>query len=139
MPFIWITNGHVIDPASKRDGVGDVFVADGKFVASLSPQQKKRAKKIDAKGSVVCPGLVDIHVHFREPGQTHKETILTGSRAAAAGGFTTVVCMPNTSPPADNAGTIELINNAARRAAVHVHPTGCITVGMKGEQLAPYG
>jgi dihydroorotase len=87
----------------------------------------------------VCPGLVDIHVHFREPGQTHKETILTGSHAAAAGGFTTVVCMPNTSPVADNAGTIELINNAARKAAVHVYPTGCITVGMKGEQLAPHG
>ena len=139
MSFLWITNGRVIDPASKRDEVGDVFIADGKFVASLSPQQKKRAKKIDAKGSVVCPGLVDIHVHFREPGQTHKETILTGSHAAAAGGFTTVVCMPNTAPVADNAGTIELINNAARKAAVHVYPTGCITVGMKGAQLAPHG
>jgi len=88
---------------------------------------------------VVCPGLVDIHVHFREPGQTHKETILTGSQAAAAGGFTTVVCMPNTVPPADNTGTVELIKNAARSAPVHVYPTGCITVGMKGQQLAPHG
>ncbi len=139
MPSLWITNGHVIDPASKRDGVGDVFITDGKFVASLGASGKKRAKKIDARGLVVCPGLVDIHVHFREPGQTHKETILTGSQAAAAGGFTTVVCMPNTSPVADNAGTIELINNAARKALVHVYPTGCITVGMKGEQLAPHG
>jgi dihydroorotase len=139
MPSLWITNGRVIDPASKRDEVGDVFIADGKFVAGLSAQQKKRAKKIDARGLVVCPGLVDIHVHFREPGQTHKETILTGSHAAAAGGFTTVVCMPNTAPVADNAGTIELINNAARKAAVHVYPTGCITVGMKGAQLAPHG
>ncbi len=139
MPLLWITNGRVIDPASKRDGVGDVFIADGKFVASLTTAQKKNAKKINARGLVVCPGLVDIHVHFREPGQTHKETILTGSHAAAAGGFTTVVCMPNTAPVADNAGTIELINNAARKAAVHVYPTGCITVGMKGAQLAPHG
>ena len=136
---LWIKNGRVIDPATKRDKVGDVFITDGKIAASLTGAQKKSAKVIDAKGLVVCPGLVDIHVHFREPGQTHKENILTGSQAAAAGGFTTVVCMPNTSPVADNAGTIELINNAARKAAVHVYPTGCITVGMKGQQLAPHG
>jgi len=139
MPSLIIKNGRVIDPASKRDAKGDVFIADGKFVKSLTPAQKKSAKIIDAKGLVVCPGLVDIHVHFREPGQTHKENILTGSQAAAAGGFTTVVCMPNTSPVADNAGTVELIKNAARSAAVHVYPTGCITVGMKGQQLAPHG
>ena len=139
MSFLIIKNGRVIDPAAKRDKAGDVFIADGKFTASLSAAQKKSAQVIDAKGLVVCPGLVDIHVHFREPGQTHKENILTGSHAAAAGGFTTVVCMPNTSPVADNAGTIELINNAARKAAVHVYPTGCITVGMKGQQLAPHG
>jgi dihydroorotase len=139
MPFLWIKNGRVIDPASKRDRVGDVFIADGKFVASLTPAQRKKAKTVDARGLVVCPGLVDIHVHFREPGQTHKETILTGSMAAAAGGFTSVVCMPNTSPPADNTGTVELIKNVARQAAVHVYATGCITVGMKGQQLAPHG
>ncbi|MBL9215862.1 MAG: dihydroorotase, partial [Opitutaceae bacterium] len=117
----------------------DVCAVDGKFVKSLRPAQRKQAQVIDARGLVVCPGLVDIHVHFREPGQTHKETILTGSHAAAAGGFTTVVCMPNTSPPADNAGTVELIKNAARQAPIHVYPTGCITVGMKGQQLAPHG
>jgi dihydroorotase len=79
-------------------------------------------------------------VHLREPGQTHKETIQTGSWSAAAGGFTTIVCMPNTAPPADNAGTIQLIQNAIRgEAVVKVYPTGCITVGMKGEQLAPTG
>ena len=139
MSLIWIKNGRVIDPAAKRDKVGDVFIAGGFIAKSLTPAQKKSAQVIDARGLVVCPGLVDIHVHFREPGQTHKETILTGSQAAAGGGFTTVVCMPNTSPPADNAGTVELINNAARHAAVHVYPTGCITVGMKGAQLAPYG
>lgn len=140
MPSLWIQNARVIDPAAKRDEVGDVFVADGKIVASLSATDKKRAKRIDAAGLVACPGLVDIHVHFREPGQTHKETIATGSRAAAAGGFTSVVCMPNTSPPADNAGTIQYINDAIKRdAVIRVYPTGCITVGMKGQALAPIG
>jgi len=139
MSFLIIKNGRVIDPAAKRDKVGDVFIAAGKFVKSLTAAQKKSAHVIDARGLVVCPGLVDIHVHFREPGQTHKETILTGSQAAAAGGFTSVVCMPNTVPPADNAGTIQLINAAAAAAPVHVYATGCITVGMKGQSLAPHG
>ncbi len=137
--FLIIKNGRVIDPASKRDKASDVFIADGKFVKTLTPAQQKTAQVIDARGLVVCPGLVDIHVHFREPGQTHKETILTGSQAAAAGGFTSVVCMPNTSPVADNTGTIQLINAAAANAPVHVYATGCITVGMKGQQLAPHG
>ena len=140
MASLWIANARVIDPAAKRDAAGDLFIADGKFVDSLSAAAKKRAKKIDAAGLVACPGLVDIHVHFREPGQTHKETIATGSRAAAAGGFTTVVCMPNTSPPADNAGTIQFINDAIRRdSVIKILPTGCITVGMKGQTLAPIG
>jgi dihydroorotase len=140
MPALWIRNARVIDPASKRDRVGDLFALDGKLVAKLSPAERKRAKKIDGTGLVACPGLVDIHVHFREPGQTHKETIASGSRAAAAGGFTTVVCMPNTSPVADNAGTIQYILDAVRRdSLVKVLPTGCITIGMKGETLAPIG
>jgi len=140
MSSLWIKNARVIDPAAKRDAKGDIFIVDGKFAAALSAAEKKRAKQIDAAGLVACPGLVDIHVHFREPGQSHKETIATGSRAAAAGGFTTVVCMPNTSPVADNAGTIQLMNNViARDAVVRVYPTGCITVGMKGETLAPIG
>jgi len=140
MPSLWIKNARVIDPAAKRDAAGDLFVRDGLIVDSLPATEKKRAKKIDAAGLVACPGLVDIHVHFREPGQTHKETIATGSRAAAAGGFTTVVCMPNTSPVADNAGTIQFIKDAVRRdAVVKVLPTGCITVGMKGQALAPVG
>jgi len=140
MPSLWIRNARVIDPAARRNAIGDVFIADGKFVASLSAAAKKSARKIDAAGLVACPGLVDIHVHFREPGQTHKETIATGSRAAAAGGFTTVVCMPNTAPVADNAGTIQFINDATRRdAVIKVLPTGCITVGQKGAALAPFG
>jgi dihydroorotase len=140
MPSLWIRNARIIDPASKRDAVGDLFIADGKIVPSLAPAARKRAKQIDARGLIACPGLVDIHVHFREPGQTHKETIATGSRAAAAGGFTTVICMPNTSPVADNAGTIQYMKDAiARDAVIKVLPTGCITVGMKGQALAPIG
>lgn len=140
MPSLWIRNARVIDPASKRDEVGDLFVADGRIVTSPSAAARKRARQIDARGLVACPGLVDIHVHFREPGQTHKETIGTGSRAAAAGGFTTVVCMPNTSPVADNAGTIQYMRDViSRDAVIKVYPTGCITVGMKGQALAPIG
>jgi dihydroorotase len=138
--ILWIKNGRVIDPASGRDAVGDVFAVDGRFTATLDTPQRDSARIIDATGLVVCPGLVDIHVHLREPGQTHKETIQTGSWAAAAGGFTTIVCMPNTSPPADNPGTIQLIQDAIKReAVVRVYPTGCITVGQKGQALAGIG
>ena len=87
MSCLWITRARVIDPAAHRDAPGDIFIADGKFVAGLSAEQKHSAQKIDADGLIACPGLVDIHVHLREPGQTHKETIQTGSWAAAAGGF----------------------------------------------------
>ncbi len=135
-----ISNGRIIDPKNERDEVGDLFIKDGKIVGSISVEEAKSARLTDASNRVVCPGLVDIHVHFREPGQTHKETIETGSWAAAAGGFTTVVCMPNTNPPADDAGTIQYIVDAALRGAVvNVYPTGCITVERKGERLAPIG
>jgi len=137
---LWISNARVIDPASGRDRRGQLYAKDGKIVARLSADEKRRARKIDGTGLVACPGLVDIHVHLREPGQTHKETIATGTRAAAAGGFTSVVCMPNTSPPVDNVGTVELIRTAVSASAVvNVFPTGCITVGQKGESLAPIG
>jgi len=140
MPLLWIRHARVIDPATGRDAEGDLFVRDGRMVASLAPAERKRARQIDARGLVAAPGLVDLHVHFREPGQTRKETIGSGTRAAAVGGFTTVVCMPNTTPPADNAGTIQFIHDAIRRdAVVKVLPTGCITLGQKGEALAPIG
>ena len=138
--ILWIKNGRVIDPANRRDEVGDVFARDGVIVDSLNKSERQQAEMVDASGLVVSPGLVDIHVHLREPGQTHKEDIASGTRAAAAGGFTTVVCMPNTSPPGDNPGTIRRINDSIRRnALVNVYPTGCLTVEMKGEQLAPIG
>ena len=138
--YTWIKNGLVIDPANDREGIGDVFIKDGLIVDKLSDAEKAEASHFDAKGLVVAPGLVDIHVHFREPGQTHKEDIASGSRAAAAGGYTSVVCMPNTSPVCDNAGTLERINNSIEKEAViHVYTTGCLTIGMKCESLAPTG
>jgi dihydroorotase len=140
MPSLHIKNARVIDPANTRDAVGDLFVQNGVIVDRLSAADKKKAKIIDGTDLVACPGLVDIHVHFREPGQTHKENIATGSHCAAAGGFTTVVCMPNTSPPASNTGTIQYIKDVIKRdAVVNVLTTGCITVDMKGEALAPIG
>ena len=138
--ILWITGGRVIDPANKRDAIGDVYVIDEKISTALSDDQKQFAKKVDATGLIVAPGLVDIHVHFRDPGQTHKESIRTGTAAAAAGGFTSVICMPNTSPVCDNAGTIQrIMDKVAREAVIHVYPTGCLTVSMKGECLAPTG
>ena len=137
---LWIKNGRVIDPANKRDAVGDVFAVNGIIVDHLSEAHKARATVVDAEGLVVSPGLVDIHVHFRDPGQTHKESIRSGTEAAAAGGFTSVVCMPNTSPVCDNAGTIQRITDKIEReAVVRVYTTGCLTLGMAGEQLAPTG
>ena len=98
-----IRNGRIIDPANNRDEVADLFIADGRLVEQTAVESRPngRVDEIDAKNLIVCPGLIDIHVHLREPGFVHKETIESGARAAAAGGFTTIVCMPNTSPPAD--------------------------------------
>src|SRR5438034_4262676 len=137
-----IRNGRVIDPANKRDEVGDVYISDGKIVASKSEirNPKSEIDEIDAKGLIVAPGLIDLHVHLREPGFSHKETIESGARAAAAGGFTTVVCMPNTSPVADNPSTIAWIKDrAGDTACVNVLPTGAISKNLGGEELAPIG
>lgn len=141
MNILQIKNGRIIDPANQRDETRDLWIADGVIAdpASLGGA-KDGAEVIDAAGLVVAPGLIDIHVHFREPGQSHKETIASGARAAAAGGFTSVVCMPNTNPSADNAGTITLIREKAQATAcVNVFTTGAITKGLKGEELAPFG
>ncbi len=135
MNALHIKDGRVIDPANKVDEKRDVFIVDGK-IATSAPQ----AKVIDATGKIVTPGLVDIHVHLREPGRSDKETIETGTLCAARGGFTSVVCMPNTSPTADNTGTIAYIKQrAAAVAHVNVFPTGAITKELKGEELAPIG
>ena len=137
---LWIKNGRIIDPATNRDGAGDVFVSDGQFVPTLTAAQKREARIIDASGLVVAPGFVDLHTRFGEPGNTARETIASGSRAAAAGGYTTVVIMPDTTPPADNVGVVRLVREAAERSAVvRVLPAGTITIGLKGEKLAPIG
>lgn len=135
-----IKGGRIIDPANNRDEVATLYVKGGKIVKELSQAEQNDADVVDATGKIVCPGFVDLHTHLREPGDTAKETIASGTKAAAAGGFTTVVCMPNTKPPADNAGTIQLILDAVRRdAIIQVLPTGCMTVDREGEKLAPMG
>ena len=126
----------MIDPANNVDEVRDVFVVDGKIASAPATA----AEVIDATGKLVAPGLIDMHVHLREPGRGDKETIETGTRCAARGGFTSVVCMPNTTPAADNTGTIAFIKQRATEAAcVTVFPTGAITKELKGEELAPIG
>ncbi len=137
-----IRNGRIIDPANKRDEVADLLIADGEIVGSKSEirNQKSEIEEIDARGLIVAPGLIDMHVHLREPGFSHKETIESGARAAAAGGFTIVVCMPNTSPAADNPSTIAWIKDRAEAVAcVNVLPTGAISKNLAGEELAPIG
>ncbi len=137
MKNLHIKNGRVVDPANRRDETADVFVVDGRL--SNKPPSGK-CDILDATGLVVAPGLIDIHVHLREPGQAHKETIATGTRAAAAGGFTSVVAMPNTSPTADSSATIAWIRERAKASArVNVFCTGAITKGLAGEELAPFG
>ena len=132
-----IKDGRIIDPSIDRDEIGDLYVVDGR-VSALPPSTDYDL--IEARDLVVTPGLIDIHVHLREPGQTHKETIETGSQAAAAGGFTSIICMPNTDPPADNPSTITWIaDRASEGASVNVFPTGAITKGLNGEEMAPIG
>jgi len=131
-----IKNGRVIDPVNGTDQVRDVFLSDGRIVERLPG----KAEIIEAAGKLVTPGLIDLHVHLREPGRSDKETIETGTRAAARGGFTSVVCMPNTTPAADNTGTIAFIKQrTAEGGCVNVFPTGAISKELKGEELAPIG
>jgi len=139
--FTLIRQGRIIDPANGRDDIGDLLLENGR-IAELSrlPVDAAEIETIDASGLVVAPGLIDIHVHLREPGQSAKETIASGTRAAAAGGFTSVVCMPNTNPPVDNPSVVSWIHEkAAREAQVNVFITGAITKGLAGEELAPIG
>jgi len=141
MSVLKISNGRIIDPANGRDEIGDLWIENGMIIDQSKIQDpKSKIEEIDAKGLVVAPGLIDLHVHLREPGQSHKETIGTGTAGAAAGGFTTVVCMPNTNPVADSPSVISWINErAAQTAKVNVFCTGAITKGLKGEELAPIG
>ena len=143
MNSLLLTGGRIIDPANKLDSQADLLVLNGKIAAigaDAARQAPPDTERIDATGKVVVPGLIDLHVHFREPGQSAKETIATGTRAAARGGFTSVVCMPNTTPAIDNPGSVALIHEKAEReAVVNVYLTGAITRNIAGEELAPIG
>ncbi len=141
MNSLLLAGGHVVDPANKLDGPADVLIQNGKIAAvGKNLSAPANTERFDAAGKIVCPGLIDLHVHLREPGQTAKETIATGTAAAARGGFTSIVCMPNTSPSIDNSGTVALIRErAAREGVVNVFVTGAITKGIAGEELAPIG
>lgn len=147
-----IRNGRVIDPSQEFDEIADVLIADGRIAAIVpadsrtpptSPQPQAASPKpqiIDATGKIVCPGLIDIHVHLREPGNEDEETIATGSAAAVAGGFTSVACMPNTDPALDTEAMIEFVyRQAARAARCNVYPVGAITKGRAGKELAEMG
>ena len=129
--------GLIVDPAACREAKGDLLIRDGKIAEGKA---SKEAVVIQVEGCVVTPGLIDPHVHLREPGQSAKETIATGTAAAVAGGFTSVIAMPNTSPVADGSNTIAWIKQRAKETGVaNVFPTGTISIGQKGEQLAPIG
>ena len=135
-----IRGGLLIDPSQKLEGKYDLLLRDGR-VAEVAPAGKLRGKgdeNVDARGLVVCPGLIDIHVHLREPGQAHKETIATGTMAAAAGGFTSICCMPNTSPVNDNAEITRWMQDPGRGAHVNVFPIAAATMGSKGEQMTDF-
>ena len=127
MSDLLIKNGRVIDPANNVDAVTDVLIIDDN-IAEIGKISKDGVKTIDAAGKIVAPGLIDIHVHFREPGDEEEETIFSGSNAAVAGGFTSVVCMPNTDPPVDNATSVEYAHRMGRQARkTHIYVMGAIT------------
>lgn len=141
MSTILIKNGHIVDPADGTDKVADLLLADGKVAKKAEKMPARLAesaeKVIDAKGCFVFPGLVDLHVHLRDPGQTYKEDIETGARAAAHGGYTTICAMPNTKPVIDTGDKIDYVTNkAADVACVHVLQYGAMTKGEKGQELA---
>ena len=140
MGKLLIKNGRVMDPASGFDGTADVLLVDGQVVGKGVNLSAPGATQFDASGMIVAPGFIDMHVHLRDPGFEHAETIESGSRAASAGGFTSVCCMPNTNPVNDSATVTSYIVERARlRAVVNVFPIGAITKGSAGEELAAIG
>lgn len=132
-----IKNGRIIDPATKTDEVMDILIEDDKIAKRAKKIDTKADKTINAKGCYVMPGFIDMHVHLRDPGQEAKETVVTGSRAAARGGFTTILAMPNTKPVVDNADVVNYVHQKAKNLGlVHVLQVGAVTKGQKGEELA---
>jgi dihydroorotase len=139
-PPLLLRGGRVIDPARNFDGVADVLLRDGVVVTVGAAGSPDDATVLDLGGLIVCPGLIDLHVHLREPGHEHKETIATGSRAAAAGGFTAVCAMPNTDPPIDDPASVGYVRaEGLRAAAARVYPCGAVSVEQKGERLTEIG
>ncbi len=135
---ILLKNGYIVDSRNRIEGIRDVLICD-KLIQQVAENIDAPADEvIDCTGLTVIPGLCDMHVHFRDPGQTHKEDIITGSEAAAAGGVTAVACMPNTSPVCDTPETIRYIVEKARQAKIKVYPVGCITKGLNGEELCDF-
>jgi dihydroorotase len=131
-----ITGGRVIDAETKMDRLADIYIRDGVIKSVRKVGGKFKAKQtIDAKGTLVVPGLIDMHTHLREPGREDEETIYSGSCAAVAGGFTSICCMPNTQPPIDNQETVKFIHQRAAAAKCRIHCIGCVTKGQKGEEL----
>ncbi len=136
MNTICIRGGRVIDPAQQLDQIADLWISDGRILG-IGPQSRVADTTIDAKDRIVCPGLIDMHVHLREPGREDDETVETGTAAAIAGGITSVACMPNTEPPIDNAGIADLIRAQAKKAGnANVFPIGTITRGRDGKELS---
>lgn len=133
-----IEGGHVLDPASGLDETADIWIENGRIVQIGGVYQGPDGETIKAAGLTVAPGLIDTHVHFRDPGFTYKEDIYSGARAAAAGGFTTVVCMANTKPAADNEETIRYIRKKAEKANIHVLTAAAVTKGLKGAELTDF-
>ncbi|WP_297135715.1 dihydroorotase [Terrisporobacter sp.] len=137
--MILIKNGRLIDPASKRDEVIDIAVENGEIIKIGKIKEEKGFEQIiDATNCVVSPGLIDIHVHFRDPGFTHKEDILTGAKSAARGGITTVVCMANTKPVVDNVETLNYVNEKAKDAVINVLQLGSVTKSFRGKELVDF-
>jgi len=135
-----LRNGRIIDPANARDEVGDLLIVNGCVAKESASSGRQSPAEIDCTGLVIAPGLIDLHVHLREPGQSAKETIASGARAAAAGGFTSVVCMPNTQPAIDSPSVVSWVQEkAAAEACVNVFVAGAITKALAGEELAPIG
>ena len=140
MRTIQIKGGRVIDPSQDIDRVADLWLADGRVVGVGDGHEEGAEVVIDAAGLIVCPGLIDVHVHLREPGNEEDETIASGASAALAGGVTTVACMPNTLPALDSQGAAEFVVLQARRAGkANVYPVGAVSKGRKGEELAELG
>ena len=140
MKDLLIKNGRVIDPANGLDQVGDVLVRDGKITGVGQMNGGSDVEVIDAADKLVVPGLIDLHVHFREPGDEGEETIASGSAAAVAGGFTSVACMPNTDPTIDNEATVDFVyRQAAKANLANVYATGAITKKREGKELAEMG